>query len=573
MTLRHLYRDLDGTLTDMSAYSPRLVTAQSRAVESAVGSWSVVLDDPNGELEIVGHRNWFIEETDSEDEDIIIWGGFTGAQTIARMQGDAHRKIGPDARVISVELYDANSYLARIIMKGSDTERPTETDVERMEWLLSTDEADAIHDVTTFMHTGAPVNMDAASYRGTYFGQIISDCSEQSGKNHYAFYRWHDSARKLTIWYGRDTANDYVSPFFLSNDPDDITYDAVDNGTATVWPLSEDATMERSPERQYCGCYMTGADSAGATYRHNAATHALIAGGTHQHRDMTAYRPLVKTLTKLKARADRVLLDVQDQDVRIKTTIYGVLQERVTLCKAGMLIKVKGTHWWPSVDDWHNCRVLTAEPRPFGPGNTWDIALELQVIDPGPDGVVDGPPPADYEADVFAGLQRSRGNDTDQLGPLKYASTYSIGGGGWDERTPVGPIDYIPGVDNPEHDGLVYDAIQVSAAMTVRIHARADVTGVYIPATVAVLNVYINGSIAGSSSVAIGPGFAGGTVVDVDLRDVHLAAGDIVSIDSAGSGLGDAIFWTNMGINDTYLQVGRGTILSTNGGATIMVGP
>ncbi len=390
MTLRHLYRDLDGTLTDMSAFTPRIVETQGRAEESAVGSWSVVLDDPYGELDIVGLRNWFIEDDESEDEDRIIFGGFTGAQTIARMQGEAHRKIGPDARVITVQLFDANAFLARIVMKGADTNRPAETDVERMQWLLSTDEADSFGDVTTFVDTAHFVNMDAAPLRGTYFGQIISDCSEQSGKNHYAFYRWHDGARKLTIWYGSDFLAGYVSPFYISNDRADITQSEVNDGTAIVWPLSEDATMERSPERQYCGCYLT--YEGGAVYRHNSTTHALIAAGTHQHRDMTTYRPMVKSKTRAQARADRQLLDVQQQDVRIKTTVTNVLQERVTLLKPGMRVKVKGTHWWPSVDGWHNARVLTAEPRPFGPGRFWDIPVELQVIDPGPDGVVDGPP-------------------------------------------------------------------------------------------------------------------------------------------------------------------------------------
>ena len=100
MTLHHYYRETDGSLVDMSAYAPRYITTQSRAEESAVGSWSVVLDDPDGELDLAGHRQWFIEDDESESEDDIIWGGFTGAQTIARMQGDAHRVIGPLARAL-----------------------------------------------------------------------------------------------------------------------------------------------------------------------------------------------------------------------------------------------------------------------------------------------------------------------------------------------------------------------------------------------------------------------------------------------------------------------------------------
>ena len=85
MTLHHYYRETDGSLVDMSAYAPRYITTQSRAEESAVGSWSVVLDDPDGELDLAGHRQWFIEDDESESEDDIVWGGFTGAQTLVRM--------------------------------------------------------------------------------------------------------------------------------------------------------------------------------------------------------------------------------------------------------------------------------------------------------------------------------------------------------------------------------------------------------------------------------------------------------------------------------------------------------
>jgi len=547
MTLHHYYRETDGSLVDMSAYAPRYITTQSRAEESAVGSWSVVLDDPDGELDLAGHRQWFIEDDASESEDDIIWGGFTGAQTIARMQGDAHRVVGPLARVIQVELYDANSYLARIVMKGSDTERPAETDVERMTWLLSTDEADAIGDVTTYFGSAGPVNMDAASYRGTYFGQIIGDCAEQSGKNHFAFFQKVGASRILTIWYARDFRDIYDSEMYLTNDLDEITRALVDDGTAVVWPLSDDATMTQSPERQYCGCYMTGADAAGATYRHNATTHTLISGSQpNQHRDMTANRPLVKTLTKLKARADRVLLDVQDQDVRIKTTLSGILQERVTLCKAGMFIKVKGTHWWPSVDDWHLCRILTAEPRPFGPGIVWDIPMELQVIDPGPDGVVDGPPPPPFEGDVFAGLQRSDSDNSvgGGTGNIQWDGAYESGleFPGWNTVDTTGPIALDEG-SQPFH------SITVSADMVVRIRCIGQGSGVYIPDKTVTLNVTVNSVVVGTDSAVVG-GFSAWTL-EVDLRDYTLAAGDVV----AATGVEH---WGTSGINTTFLQVGRG---------------
>jgi len=552
MTLRHYYREIDNTLVDMSAYAPRVAwVAQSKAEEGSVGSWTITLDDPYSDLEIVGHRGWFIEDDESEDEDDIIWAGYVGKQTITRVQGDGRRTYGSLGRVITLELYDANTMLTRTIMRGSDTDRPIETDVERMEWLLSTAEAATIIDTTTYVDTSGPVNMDAAPLRGTYLGQVITDCAGASGKNFYAWFRKVSGIRTLTLWYGRDSLSDYTSPFLITNDPADISEDAIDNGTATVWKLSDDATLERSPERQYCGNYLT--YEGGATYRHNATTHAAAFTGS-AHRDMVSNVALVKTQAKAQARADRQLLDVQDQDIRIRTTLRGIPQERVTLCKAGMRLQIKGTHWAPDCDDWHYARILSAQPQPFGPGLTWDIDLELTLGEESP-----GPTAPDYGGTVFAGIIRSRGNALDQRGPLKYANTYDIGGGGWYTAPTNGPIAIDAGVPNPEADGYVYDSMTVSEPMIVRIHARAWITGVYGGTRSAVLNVYVNGSLVDTASTTCSNCVGG--LLDVDVRDYHLDAGDIVSIDSAGStgdGGADTMFWTNNGVNDSYLLVGRG---------------
>lgn len=200
----HYYRDLDGTLTDMSAYAPRLRwVAQSKAEEGAYGSWTVTLDDPFGELDIIGHRHWFVEDDESEDDDDIIFGGYTGGQTLARMEGDQRRTVGPQARVITIDLMDGNAFFNRTIMKGSDCDRPVETDVERMQWLLGTTEAGPLGDVTTYVQTGSPANMDAADLRGTYLGQIVADCASAGGKNYFVSWRKVGGLRNLTMFYGR----------------------------------------------------------------------------------------------------------------------------------------------------------------------------------------------------------------------------------------------------------------------------------------------------------------------------------------------------------------------------------
>ena len=543
--LRHYNRDISGSLVDLSEFTPRIFTAQSKAEEGAVGSWTVTLDDPDSDLDILGHSNWFIEDDESEDEDDIIFGGFVGSVSFARYEGSDRRMYGPLARVVVVEIVDANTFLSRQIMKGSDTNRPIETDVERMEWLLGTDEASILTDVSTYVSTASPINMDKAPLRGTYFGQIVTDCGQASGKNFYAWYRKVAGIRTLTMWYGRDGLSGYESPFFITNDPADIDEDLIDNGTATVWKLSDDARMRRITERQYCGNYLT--YEGGAVYRHNATTHDLITTVAQHHRDMASNVSLVKTKTKAQARADRQLLDVQDPEIRITTTLTGVPQERVTLAKAGMRLEVKGTHYGPDCDAWHYARIVSAQPRPFGPGRTWDIDLELVL-----GAESDGPPPPPFTGDVFAGLQRSNTHNM-TYGTLVFQNSYNTGEAapGWDVQEETGPITV-------DQSAYPYTSMTVSAPMTVRIYTKAHAAGIAIPGVSRSMYVRINGVTVDTITH-----FLNGVVNQdyiSDLRDYELADGDVVSIYSEGS-----VFWTNTGINTTQMVIVRGDFLATTG--------
>jgi hypothetical protein len=97
--------------------------------------------------------------------------------------------------------------------------------------------------------------------------------------------------------------------------------------------------------------------------------------------------------------------------------------------------------------------------------------------------------------------------------------------------------------------------------------AAAQGANAYFPAQNRTLNVTINGVIVGTDSRMTGTGFDAWTR-SVDLRDVHLQAGDVVGVSGT---ITDE--WGNLGVNDTYLMVGRGTIIDAGTGHTIMVGP
>ena len=89
-----------------------------------------------------------------------------------------------------------------------------------MQWLLATNEMAWALDVTTYVSTANPIDLDAVDYRGRMLAEIISDCSQPpANKNWYAWIDMPSAVRTVTVWYGRDSLAVHDSPLSLSNDP------------------------------------------------------------------------------------------------------------------------------------------------------------------------------------------------------------------------------------------------------------------------------------------------------------------------------------------------------------------
>jgi hypothetical protein len=271
---------------------------------------------------------------------------------------------------------------------------------------------------------------------------------------------------------------------------------------------------------------------------------------------MTTYRPLVKTAAKAQARADRQLIDVQEQDVRIKTTITGVLQERVTLVKAGMRIKVKGTHWFPDNDDWHNARVLTAEPRPFGPGRTWDIPLELQLITPGPDGVVAGPPSPGVSTSgaVLWEPGSTFESSPDTHGDITWHGNGDAPSAGYPGPGGGGPIDsaafaYLG--THPANTGFQVLATSGTLDIYLQLDLADAVAG---PTRTYTLRLLLNGSQVASEALPGGPGgvylfFA------INVSGLAVVAGDELTVDMTTSDLSGHSIPAGTGATSNRFQI------------------
>jgi len=361
VSITHYLVNDSGSAIDITGYVRRGWTLEEKAEEGAVAMSSVTLDDPNMDLTVRGHRAFYSVESTAGTENIVYY-GFVADQKVRR--GDIK-----GGREWEITLADINSLLFKRVMTGSDTNRPAETDVARIEWLLTTDEGNAFNGTPTNVSTASPVNMDAYDYRGQMASQVIDDCAQQSGANWYLQYSVTDGDEIL--WYGSSDLSTYPSTLSLSNDPADLDTDQMSAGTATVWPLSEDTTLTIDPSRVYSGLYANW--DGGATYRRHSTTETLYTW----RRDAVMDWPNVHTAAKAQARADAQIPLLALPDERLVTTVTLPASLAHEL-RPGMSLDVKAMHL-PDFTTAKSCRIMSRKVKQFGL-DAYSMELELSPI-------------------------------------------------------------------------------------------------------------------------------------------------------------------------------------------------
>ena len=137
MALRVNHIVSSGSNVDFSArlraYSA-VVTAN--AEQGSVAISQIVIDDPEGGIGITGLRPFGLTETAESSNQQVIYNGWTADREVTR--GESFRT--GSARKWTVNVADGNSIITRRIMRGADANRPAETDVARVQWLLGTTE-------------------------------------------------------------------------------------------------------------------------------------------------------------------------------------------------------------------------------------------------------------------------------------------------------------------------------------------------------------------------------------------------------------------------------------------------
>jgi hypothetical protein len=327
---------LDGVEIDASRI---LLPVDQGFTENADGTAAragVLFDDPLGDF---NPRAWGLLEVEEDDcPQPRIWTGWIISRRISR--GPYRDGAG---RIWDTDIIDLNELLHFTALQKNrdDAMRPRETGTARLNWLMGTLGMDGIVFDNGFVMANAWI-YDETDYRGQYADEVLRDIVSASGVGRWTDYLYWDAdapaGEEVSLFYNDvgDAVRD--STLRLSNviaDVDDVT---------TFYP-SLDASMERDPESQYGGVYVTFV--GGRIYRTDSTTITtmdirspngvlLIRDGTYTSERLinaeTANRHAATYLDWHSGEIDTIDVSVQ------------LPADKVNLIGAGMRLEVKFTH-------------------------------------------------------------------------------------------------------------------------------------------------------------------------------------------------------------------------------------
>lgn len=340
------------------------VSAKEQAEEGAVPISSLVIDDPLGDIEFSGHRRLYVYEDEAPVDNQVIFNGFTSNERVAR----GPNRIGA-GRQWTLDLSDPNVLINRRIMNGTDANRPAETDLARIQALLTMTELNTVDDDTYVNTLASTVSMGACDYRGQNVGQYIDDCRKASGKNAYILY--NEALGQYSLWYDFANSSVYDSGCFITTDEAQEV-----DGVTTFGYSVERSYVNFDPSRVASGVWED--YDGGHVYVEDATTLANFAAI-----DWAAPALTVKDVTEATARANRLLHDARSELSIIHVVLTRVPRASVNAILKGQLVSFK-SEWAPGFSTYTVCRVLYRQVNEISedPTASFEIEMDLDPIPP-----------------------------------------------------------------------------------------------------------------------------------------------------------------------------------------------
>ena len=517
MSLHHIYSDASNSTQDITAYV-RLYqwSATTDAKEGSTAHSTMVVDDPDGILDFVGHRRLYSYEDLAAASNQVVYNGFIFGQKVSR--GPYRNGAG---RIWTLDLVDTNTLLNRRLMNGADANRPAENDVQRMEALIGLGgntpmtELNTVDDSLYFSGV-SPVAMDAVDYRTQPVGTgYVDDCAQASGKNYFVWYR--ESVGEYSLWYDFAESSNFTSNISLSN-----VLSAVDDAVVFAVDLEHEAELDRDPSRVASGVMLpfdgvaVGSNTvSGTVYVQDQTTTDTFAAI-----DWLAPSLNVKTKAKALARAERYLADAAEQDDLIHCSVK-LPAANVNDILAGQRVSAQFSHL-PGYEafTWFRCLSRTVSEISEDPTRAYRLDLELSPIN------------AEETEAVYSILYRttcepSPGTPTG----VGWDSSGDLPDPGFSPAPTTGPVSVLTG---PGDYNRAWSGWESGGTGNLRVQGTCSVAGVPIAGDIATVVVYLNGvTVLGSGSVGPAVGLNNWGVVyptiTIDTGDFAVVPGDTIT--------------------------------------------
>jgi hypothetical protein len=331
----------------------------SAAFNGEVGTAGVRIEDPDGDLTVVGLRPFTVDETDCDKPRIFT--GWMYGRSISR---GAYRT-GP-GRVWNCDIVDQNFAWGLKVFRASSAKRPAESDNVRMRFMLESAPmaATPIYDNGLFNTTDNPVNFGPADYVGQYPVELAASVAGTSGKNFYAY--WDDVADEISAYYDQVSAVNRTSALTISNVIADVLADA-----DTYYP--HNAEMTRTPENTNSGIlfgYLTG-------YVYGQRQETI---DDHIDRDLVVRSDRVGKEATAQTLLESMLISRSVEQDTITCTIR-VPSSKVNHALAGEWIDSRFTHL-PDLDPEVQLPIIRRVVRTTARRDRYDIDLEMSTRAP-----------------------------------------------------------------------------------------------------------------------------------------------------------------------------------------------
>lgn len=327
-----------------------------------LGTGGVVIHDLPANRDVKGWHRFHAVDTDATPE--RLWTGYIYGQRITRLDPS------DGSRTWDCDLNDLQAALTFRVFKDTDSsaQRPAETDLARLTWLLGTAQVAGLFEATALTNTtDNPVTLPAADFRHRFPGDVLRDMAGRSGKQ--MFLDYDEGADVVALFYDLATAATFQSTLRISNLPAD------ENGV-TIAPMDEpEAQLFRDPSDQYSGLDLQFAGGAVYLEDDDTATELGLRRDEVISSDAIGKRATAETMAAIYLAQKAV----QKHTVTLSLTLTSA---QVNLILAGSAIQTKLTHL-PGYSSFIWQRVTRRVLEIAGPGHyVLHLELSLKVKSP-----------------------------------------------------------------------------------------------------------------------------------------------------------------------------------------------